>query len=83
MDIKFTFPPTCGRCGGASNEAFPPVLRGTSPVDCIGPDICFGALIAGRPFLLVRRDIPLLFSSDILQKIRLCGNLFACSTSKS
>lgn len=64
----FTFPPTWGRCGGDSKDDFPVVLRGASPDCCIGPDICFGALIAGRPFLLVRREIPLLFSSDILRK---------------
>jgi hypothetical protein len=31
----------------------------------MGPDICFGALIAGRAFLLVRSDIPL--DSDMME----------------
>ena len=43
------------------------MLLGTSPVCCMGPDICLGALIAGRAFLLVRSDIPLRLSSDILE----------------
>ena len=61
-----TFPLAWGLCG-ASSEAFPLVLLGPSPVCCIGPDICLGALIAGRPFLFVRRDIPLRVSSDIVE----------------
>jgi hypothetical protein len=64
----YTFPPTCGLCGGASNEGFPPLLRGKSPDCWTGPDICFGALIAGRPFLFVRRDIPFPLSSDMLRE---------------
>jgi hypothetical protein len=64
--VDCTFPPACGRCGGASNEDLPPLLRGAFPVGWIGADICFGALIAGRPFRFVRRDIPLPLSSDIV-----------------
>ena len=64
-----TFPEAIGgRCGCccASKEDFP--LRWVpAEVCCIGPEICLGALIAGRlPFLLlVLRDFPLL--SDILE----------------
>lgn len=60
-----TFPLICGRaCGGVSNEDFPPVLRETLPLDGTGLDICCGALMFGRPFCLVLRDMPL--ESDIL-----------------
>jgi hypothetical protein len=54
----------CGPPAGG----FPPLLRGSStPSLGIGPEICFGALIVGRPFLFppLRRDIPFL-SSDIV-----------------
>ena len=62
-----TFPPIWGLCGGASNEAFPPVLLGTSPELLIGAEIGFGAEIAGRLLRFVRSDIPLL--SDIAMRI--------------
>ncbi len=48
--------------------ALPPVLRGTSiPSFGIGPEICRGALMVGRPFLFgpLRSEI-LLRSSDML-----------------
>lgn len=59
--IGNTFPPD----EGTAREAFPALgLIGGAPFCGAGLDICCGALIAGRGFLLVRRDI-LNRSSDI------------------
>lgn len=67
--MRRTFPLAWGRCcpiaaGGS-------LLDGATvgPPDCeIGADICFGALIVGRPpFRFVRREIPLPSFSDIFK----------------
>lgn len=69
-----------GGCGGGAptGKGRPPELRGTSmPSLGIGPEICLGALIVGRPFRLppLRREI--LFS-DMLAYVSVVTVCLSC-----